>query len=64
MDNDGNFKEQSIRNMQKAVISGELTVNDFYMKQVDLKRAENHGVDDGSSCIFGTYFLLLYFFHF
>lgn len=54
MDNDGNFKEQSIRNMQKAVVSGELSVTDFYEKQVELKMAENHGVDDGSSSIFGT----------
>ncbi|XP_065223512.1 zinc finger-containing ubiquitin peptidase 1-like isoform X2 [Planococcus citri] len=53
MDNKGNFKEQSIKNMQKAVYSGELTVMDFYEKQNELKIAENIGLDDGSSVVKG-----------
>lgn len=53
MDNKGNFKEQSIKNMQKAVYAGELTVMDFYEKQNELKIAETIGLDDGSSCLKG-----------
>lgn len=56
MDNEGNFREQSIKNMQKAVYSGELTVSDFYEKQIELKMAETCGVDDGTSCLSGNYY--------
>lgn len=55
MNNDGNFKEQSITNMQRAVCSGELTVPDYYEKEVELKLAEKMGIDDQSSCIKGKY---------
>ncbi|XP_073991950.1 zinc finger-containing ubiquitin peptidase 1-like isoform X2 [Rhodnius prolixus] len=50
MDNEGNFKEQSLTNMQRAVYSGELSVADYYERQIELKMAESTGVDDGSSC--------------
>ncbi|XP_024215180.1 zinc finger-containing ubiquitin peptidase 1 [Halyomorpha halys] len=50
MDNEGNFKEQSLTNMQRAVYSGELSVADYYERQIELKMAESNGVDDGSSC--------------
>ncbi|BES91636.1 Peptidase family C78 [Nesidiocoris tenuis] len=50
MDNEGNFKEQSLTNMQRAVYSGELSVADYYERQIELKMAESSGVDDGSSC--------------
>ncbi|XP_014260932.1 zinc finger with UFM1-specific peptidase domain protein-like [Cimex lectularius] len=50
MDNEGNFKEQSLTNMQRAVYSGELSVADYYERQIELRMAETTGVDDGSSC--------------
>lgn len=50
MDNQGNFKEQSLTNMQKAVYAGEMSVSDFYERQIGLRFAENNGIDDGSSC--------------
>ncbi|CAB3378469.1 Hypothetical predicted protein [Cloeon dipterum] len=50
MDNQGNFREQSMTNMQKAVYAGEMSVSDYYEKQCELKTAEQNGVDDGSSC--------------
>ncbi|KAK6628059.1 hypothetical protein RUM44_010541 [Polyplax serrata] len=50
MDNQGNFKEQSLTNMQKAVYAGEMSVSDFYERQIGLRFAENSGIDDGSSC--------------
>lgn len=53
MDNEGNFKEQSLTNMQRAVYSGELSVADYYERQIELKMAESSGVDDGSSCTKG-----------
>lgn len=53
MDNQGNFKEQSITNMQKAVYAGEMSVADYYERQIELKAAENSGIDDGSSCTKG-----------
>lgn len=50
MDNQGNFKEQSLTNMQRAVYAGEMSVSDFYERQLELRLAENNGIDDGSSC--------------
>lgn len=59
MDNQGNFKEQSMTNMQKAVYAGELSVSDYYEKQCELKAAEQNGIDDGSSCTKGRFFISL-----
>lgn len=53
MDNQGNFREQSITNMQRAVYSGEMSVADYYNRQVELCIAERDGVDDGHSCTKG-----------
>ncbi|KAL1494489.1 hypothetical protein ABEB36_010081 [Hypothenemus hampei] len=49
MDNQGNFREQSVTNMQRAVYAGEMSVADYYERQLDLKAAESTGVDDGNS---------------
>lgn len=49
MDNQGNFREQSVTNMQKAVYAGEMSVADYYERQLDLRAAESCGIDDGSS---------------
>lgn len=49
MDNQGNFREQSVTNMQRAVYAGEMSVSDYYERQLDLRAAESCGVDDGSS---------------
>ncbi|XP_050304424.1 zinc finger-containing ubiquitin peptidase 1-like isoform X2 [Anthonomus grandis grandis] len=49
MDNQGNFREQSVTNMQRAVYAGEMSVADYYERQLDLKAAESSGVDDGNS---------------
>uniref|UniRef100_A0A2L2YQB0 Zinc finger-containing ubiquitin peptidase 1 n=1 Tax=Parasteatoda tepidariorum TaxID=114398 RepID=A0A2L2YQB0_PARTP len=53
MDNQGNFREQSITNMQKAVYAGEMSVADYYNRQVELCIADRDGVDDGHSCTKG-----------
>lgn len=53
MDNQGNFKEQSMTNMQRAVYAGEMSVSDYYEKQIELRAAESSGTDDGSSCTRG-----------
>lgn len=53
MDNQGNFREQSLTNMQKAVYAGEMSVADYYERQIELRTAEMNGVDDGSSCTKG-----------
>lgn len=50
MDDQGNFREQSAVAMQRAVYAGEMSVADYYCRQVGLKAAESNGVDDGSSC--------------
>lgn len=50
MDNQGNFKEQSSAAMQRAVYSGQMSVADYYERQVGLRAAESHGIDDGTSC--------------
>lgn len=50
MDDQGNFREQSAAAMQRAVYAGEMSVADYYERQVGLRAAEHHGVDDGSSC--------------
>ncbi|KAG5878214.1 hypothetical protein JTB14_020791 [Gonioctena quinquepunctata] len=49
MDNQGNFKEQCVTNMQRAVYAGEMSVADYYERTLDLRAAESCGVDDGSS---------------
>lgn len=54
MDNQGNFREQSVTNMQRAVYAGEMSVADYYEKQIELKAAEHNGIDDGSSCTRGN----------
>jgi hypothetical protein len=63
MDNQGNFREQSLTNMQKAVYAGEMSVADYYERQIELRAAESNGVDDGSSCTKGkvmdTMYLLI-----
>ncbi|XP_018577334.1 zinc finger with UFM1-specific peptidase domain protein-like [Anoplophora glabripennis] len=49
MDNQGNFREQSVTNMQRAVYAGEMSVADYYERTLDLRAAESCGIDDGSS---------------
>lgn len=53
MDNHGSFREQSLANMQRAVYAGEMSVSDYYNRQVELKLAEQEGTDDGHSCTKG-----------
>lgn len=55
MDNQGNFREQSVTNMQRAVYAGEMSVADFYERQIQMKAAEYNGIDDGSSCTRGEF---------
>lgn len=50
MDDQGNFRDQSAAAMQRAVYAGEMSVADYYCRQVGLRTAESNGVDDGSSC--------------
>lgn len=50
MDDQGNFREQSAAGMQRAVYAGEMSVADYYERQVGLRAAESHGIDDGMSC--------------
>lgn len=50
MDDQGNFREQSAVAMQRAVYAGEMSVADYYCRQVGLRAAESNGIDDGSSC--------------
>lgn len=49
MDDQGNFSEQSAKQMQRAVYAGEMSVADYYCRQVGLRAAESNGIDDGSS---------------
>ncbi|KAF5291404.1 hypothetical protein FQR65_LT01714 [Abscondita terminalis] len=49
MDNQGNFKEQSVTNMQRAVYAGEMSVSDYYERTLDLRAAESCGIDDSNS---------------
>lgn len=49
MDNQGNFREQSVTNMQRAVYAGEMSVADYYERTLDLRAAESFGIDDGNS---------------
>jgi hypothetical protein len=62
MDDHGNFREQSAAAMQRAVYAGEMSVADYYERQVGLRAAESHGVDDGSSCEFTTVLFLFFLF--
>lgn len=60
MDNQGNFREQSVTNMQRAVYSGEMTIADYYERQTELRVAESSGIDDGSSCTRGNNFFFFF----
>lgn len=60
MDNQGNFREQSVTNMQRAVYAGEMTVADFFERQIELRVAESSGIDDGSSCTRGKWFAIFF----
>lgn len=68
MDNEGNFKEQSLTNMQRAVYSGELSVADYYERQIELRMAESSGIDDCSSCTKGELLLnntiIIYYYYY
>lgn len=46
MDDQGNFREQSSSQMQRAVYAGEMSVADYYERQVGLRAAESHGKMD------------------
>lgn len=61
MDNEGNFSQQSLTNMQRAVYAGEMTVADYYERQIELKIAEKNGVDDGRACSKGKKFIKMLF---
>lgn len=64
MDNQGNFREQSVTNMQRAVYSGEMTIADYYERQTELRVAESSGIDDGSSCTRGNYLSHYYYYYY
>ena len=49
MDEQGNFKSQSASGLRKAVVSGKLSVVDYYERSAGLAESQKSGVDDGSS---------------
>lgn len=49
MDEQGNFTQQSANGLRKAVVSGQLSVVDYYERSHNLAESERSGVDDGSS---------------
>ena len=49
MDEQGNFTEQSAAGLRKAVVSGDLSVVDYYERSAGLAESQRSGVDDGSS---------------
>jgi len=51
MDEQGNFTEQSASGLRKAVVSGQLSVVDYYERSHNLAESERSGVDDGSSVL-------------
>lgn len=53
MNNQGNFRERSLTNMQQAVHTGALIMADYYEKQIELRAVEHNRIDDGSSCTRG-----------
>lgn len=55
MNDNGNFREQSTKNMQRAVCSGKLTIPDYFDKEIELKIAGKYGIDDGNSCLKGIF---------
>ena len=49
MDEQGNFVQQSVNGLRKAVVSGKLSVIDYYERQHLVAQSERSGVDDMSS---------------
>ena len=49
MDEQGNYVEQGVTGLRKAVASGRMSVVDYYEKKHAIAESERDGVDDGSS---------------
>ena len=49
MDEQGNYVQQSVNGLRKAVVSGKLSVVDYYERQHLVAQSEKSGVDDMSS---------------
>lgn len=49
MDEQGNYVQQSTSGLRKAVVSGKLSVVDYYEKSQAMAQSERSGVDDGTS---------------
>ena len=49
MDEQGNYVQQSVSGLRKAVVSGKLSVVDYYERSHAMAQSEKSGVDDGSS---------------
>ena len=49
----GGFEAQSISGMQRAVFNGQMSVGDYYERQIEVRQAEREGADDGRSVTSG-----------
>jgi len=49
MDEQGNYVQQSVSGLRKAVVSGKLSVVDYYERSQAMVESERSGEDDGSS---------------
>ena len=49
VDDQGNFRSQSASGLRKAVVSGKLSVVDYYERSAGLAESQKSGIDDGSS---------------
>lgn len=61
MDNEGNYNQQTMANLQEAVSNGQLTVYDYYDKIYEIKMAESKGLDTGASATRGMFLILKIF---
>ena len=55
MSGNNNYKKQSEKGLEQAVMKGQLSITDFYVKRHEMLEASNSGIDDGRSCTKGEY---------
>ncbi|XP_074650837.1 zinc finger-containing ubiquitin peptidase 1-like [Tubulanus polymorphus] len=53
MDNKTDFVKQTEKNLERAVVRGDMSISDYYAKKLDIQQANTLGVDDGHSCTKG-----------
>ncbi|XP_035686205.1 zinc finger-containing ubiquitin peptidase 1-like isoform X2 [Branchiostoma floridae] len=53
MDNQGNYRSQSMTHMERAVARGQMSTMEYHKKKAEMAQTLSSGKDDGKSCVRG-----------